>query len=322
MRVMRQASFGLALVACSTAASAEADPETLVNGLNAVFGKHEGARAAHANGICVVGQFAPSAEAANVSKAPHFVSTGPWKVVGRFSMGGGDPAAPNTQKDNVRGLALHIDLGNGNTTDMVTISAPVFLTRSPEDFLALLQTVATKDTGKINAFFTAHPEATRQAEWLKARPVPASYASVTYYGVHAFTLTNGSGEKRVVKWELAPAAGESGLSDNEIQTKSPDFYKPELKERLARGRADFVLTAIVGEATDPTDDPTALWPVENRKKIQMGKLSIAAFESDSTCDAGMFDPSALVDGIEGPANDRIFAVRAPAYAVSFSRRAK
>ena len=320
MRVMRQASFGLALVACSTAASAEADPETLVNGLNAVFGKHEGARAAHANGICVVGQFAPSAEAANVSKAPHFVSTGPWKVVGRFSMGGGDPAAPNTQKDNVRGLALHIDLGNGNTTDMVTISAPVFLTRSPEDFLALLQTVATKDTGKINAFFTAHPEATRQAEWLKARPVPASYASVTYYGLrlHANERLGGEACRQV---GASSRSRRERPSDNEIQTKSADFYKPELKERLARGRADFVLTAIVGEATDPTDDPTALWPVENRKKVQMGKLSIAAFESDSTCDAGMFDPSALVDGIEGPANDRIFAVRAPAYAVSFSRRA-
>ena len=36
----------------------------------------------------------------------------------------------------------------------------------------------------------------------------------------------------------------------------------------------------------------------------------------------MFDPTNVVDGIEGPENDKIFPMRSQAYAVSFSRRAK
>jgi hypothetical protein len=36
-------------MAATGAAAAEADPEALVDALNAIFGKHEGMRAAHAN---------------------------------------------------------------------------------------------------------------------------------------------------------------------------------------------------------------------------------------------------------------------------------
>ena len=125
-----------------------------------------------------------------------------------------------------------------------------------EDFLLLLQTVASKDKAKIDAFFSAHPESTRQGAWLNARPVAASYATDTYFGVHAFTLTNGAGEKHVIKWELTPVGGEVTLTDEEVKSKDPQFYKPELTERLSKGPADFTLTAVLGKAGDQTDDPT------------------------------------------------------------------
>lgn len=311
----------LALAALHCSARADTDPEALVNALNVVFGRHEGKRTAHAHGFCVKGSFVPTAEAADLSKAPHFSSGGPWPVIGRFSMGGGNPAAPNTQKDNTRGLAIHIDLGEGNTTDMVLISAPVFAAKSPEKFLELLQTVATKDKAKIDAFFAANPESTRQKTWLNARPVPASYATASYFGVHTFTLTNAAGQSRIVKWKLVPRGGEVGLTDDEAKAKAPDFYKPELVERLAGGPAEFDLTAVLGEPGDARDDPTALWP-EERTSVGMGTLAISAIEDDATCDAGMFDPTNVVDGIEGPENDGVFLMRSPAYAISFSRRAE
>ena len=140
-----------AFVVPVSSANAEADAESLVNALNAVFGKHDGMRAAHTNGICVKGSFKPTPDAASLSKAPHFSGSGPFPVTGRFSMGGGDPAAPNTQKDNVRGLALHFDIGKGNMTDLVMISAPIFAAEDPDQFLALLTAVATKDKDKIGA---------------------------------------------------------------------------------------------------------------------------------------------------------------------------
>ena len=98
--------------------------------------------------------------------------------------------------------------------------------------------------------------------------------------------------------------------------------RPELKERLAKGPAEFTLTAILGEAGDPLDDPTALWPEDKRKSVTLGTISITALEDQKTCDAGFFDPTNVTDGIEGPENDKIFPMRSQAYAVSFSRRAK
>lgn len=309
----------LAIVALPAAALAEeATGESLVDALNAVFGKTAGQRAAHTNGICVKGSFTPTAEAPSLSKAPHFA--GPVAVVGRFSMGGGNPAAPNTQKDNARGLALHFDLGKGTTTDMVMISAPVFPAKTPEQFLTLLRTVATKDGDKIKAFFDANPESTRQKAWLTARPVPASYASVIYWGVHTFTLTNAKGESRIIKWKVIPVGGEAGLTDDEVKAKAADFYAPELKERFAKGPAAFDLTAILGETGDALDDPTAFWP-EERKSVKMGTLAITGLEEAKVCDEGIFDPTNVVDGVEGPKDDKIFPMRSEAYAVSFSRRA-
>ncbi len=305
-----------------TSAHAEADAESLVNALNAVFGKHAGQRAAHTHGVCVKGSFMPTAEAASLTKAPHFNSKTPVGVIGRFSMGGGDPNASNAQKDNVRGMALHFDIGNGSTTDLVMISAPVFNARDPDQFLALLKTVETKDKDKIAAFFKANPNTTRQAEWLNARPVPASFATVNYWGIHAFTFTNAEGKKQIFKYKALPVGGEAGLSDAEAKAKDPDFYRPELKERLAKGPAKFTLTAILGEPGDPLDDPTAFWPEDKRKSVTLGRLSITGLEDDKTCDAGIFDPTNVVDGIEGPENDKIFAIRSPAYGVSFARRSK
>jgi catalase len=305
----------------SSARADDTDPEALVNALQSVFGEHAGKRRGHANGLCVKGSFSPADTAKDLSKAPHLSGKGPWAVTGRFSMGGGNPEAPHTQKDNARGLALHIDVGGGNVTDMVMISAPVFLAKTPAKFLELLQTVATKDKDKIGAFFEANPESTNQGTWLKARPLPASYATTSYFGVHTFTLTNADGKSQIVKWKLVPKGGEVGISDDEAKTKAPDFYKPELAERLEKGPAEFDLTASLGEAGDALDDPTAFWP-EDRKSVTLGTLTISALEDDATCDAGMFDPTNVVDGIEGPKDDGIFAIRSPAYAISLTRRAQ
>ncbi|WP_414463913.1 catalase family peroxidase [Hyphomicrobium sp. DY-1] len=311
----------LAIVPISRAYAEEADAESLVNALNAVFGAHKGLRAAHPHGFCVKGNFVADPAAATLTRAQHFNSKTPVGVIARFSMAGGSPDASDAQKDNARGFAIHFDLGQDTTTDLVTISAPVFVARDPDQFLKLLQTVATKDKAKIGEFFKENPNSTGQVAWLNARPVPASFATVDYWGVHAFTATNAEGKKQVFKYKLVPVAGDVGLSDEEAKKKDPDFYRPELKDRLAKGPAQFKLIAILGEPGDPTDDPTAMWPEDKRKTLTLGTLSITGFEDDKTCDAGIFDPTNVTDGIDGPENDKIFPMRSAAYAVSFSRRA-
>jgi hypothetical protein len=45
------------------------------------------------------------------SKAPQFAK--PVGITARFSLGGGNPQAPDNAEDNVRGLAVRFDNGNG-----------------------------------------------------------------------------------------------------------------------------------------------------------------------------------------------------------------
>jgi catalase len=313
----------VALVWCgSTMVGIAQQPTTaadLVDALNGLFGKHADARAAHTKGICLSGKFTPSAEAPKLSKAAHFAKEVPIRA--RFSLGGGDPKAPDNAQDNVRGLAVKFDLGNGASTDIVTISAPMFFAKTPELFVELLKTVATGDKDKINAFFAAHPDSARQNAWLMSHPVPASYAGVDYYGVHAFTFTNAAGDKTLVKYHLIPEAGELGLTSDEAKAKGSDFYGDELKARLAKGPVLFDLVAVMGNKDDPTNDPTQLWNDEDKRPTTpLGKISIDAIVPDATCDAGIFLPGNVTDGITGPSDDPIFAARSPAYIVSFTRR--
>ncbi len=299
--------------------AADPTPADLVDALNAVFGKHAGMRAAHTKGFCMTGSFTPSADAAKLSKAPHFAKEVP--VIARFSLGGGDPNAADNAQDNVRGFAIKFDLGNGATTDLVTISAPVFFVQTPAQLAELLQTIASGDKSKIDAFFAAHPEATRQKAWLMSHPVPASYATVGYWGVHGFTFTNAEGIQTLAKYHLVPEAGEVGLTPDEAKAKGPDFYAAEFGERIAKGPVVFDLKAIMGKEGDQTSDPTLRWDDEdNRPTTDLGKITIAAMAPQETCDAHPFLPGNVVDGIAGPADDPIFAVRSPAYVVSFTRR--
>jgi catalase len=295
----------------------EAQPEELIDALNGVFGAHAKMRAAHTKGICVKGKFTPTPEAASLTKAPQFAA--PVPLVGRFSLGGGNPAASDSQKDNVRGIAMHFQLPDGSVSDLLLISAPIFIAKTPEIFLELLRTVATKDKDKIDAFFKANPDSTKQKAWLTARETPASYATADYFGVHTFYLTNAKGEKQGVKWKAEPVGGFKGLSDEDAKAKGADFYAKELNDQFAKGPVEYNLFAVLGQPGDQDNDPTAEWPAD-RKSVKVGTISITGLENPEACDVGIFDPNVLADGIEPSPNDKILPMRSQDYAVSFGRR--
>ncbi|HXG80133.1 MAG TPA: catalase [Methyloceanibacter sp.] len=201
------------------------------------------------------------------------------------------------------------------------ISAPVFLAPTSALFVELLKAVASGDKAKAGEFFAAHPESTRQAAWLKSHPVPASYAGVGYWGVHAFTFTNARGNKALVKYKAIPDAGELGLSDQEAEAKGANFYAEELKQRLGKGPVSFTLVAIRGRDGDQTSDPTLRWEGEDaRETTPLGKISIDKIAPDQTCDGFSFLPGNVTDGIAGPADDPVYQMRSADYLVSFARR--
>lgn len=304
-------------------ASGDADAEVIVNALFAVSGNNRRVRASGAKGVCVKGVFSPSPEAPTFSKAPHFAQSAP--MTARFSMGGGNPNISDKTKATTRGFAMEFEDPSG-TMVFYFISAPVFSTRTPRQLLDFVTVRlpgpdGKPDPAKISAFANANPETTRQAAWLNARPVPASFAGVDYWGVHAFTLTNAKGEATIAKLKTVPVAGSLGLSDDTLKAAPDSFYADELKERLEKGPALFDFVAILGEPGDPTGDATAMWPEEHRKTVKLGTISITAFEANAVCDEKTSDPVLnLPQGVAGPTDDPMFEIRSPAYAISRTNR--
>jgi len=314
----------LCVVSCallSATAGAEVTGKDLVDALNGIFGQHAGKRAAHAKGTCAAGAFQATSDAPQLSKAPHFAGASV-PVTIRFSMGGGNPAIPD-KTNTTRGMAIRFALPDDEITDLVTISAPVFFARTPEDALQFLTVrksdpaTGKPDPAKVEEFSKAHPETLLQGEWLEAHPVPNSYLTTPYFGVNAFKFTNDNGQSAYGRWQIEPVGGVVGLSDEEIKTVSDDFLTDDLGKRLAGGPSDFDLYVQIAAEGDPISDPTAMWP-DTRQRVHVGKLSVTK-ATGQECDGIMFSPIALPDGIE-PSDDPILGIRSAAYAESFVRR--
>jgi catalase len=309
------------LLAAGAPARAEVSGKALVDALNGIFGQHAGKRASHAKGVCAEGRFTATGAAAGLSQAPLF-SAGSPAVTIRFSMGGGNPAVSDKTR-TVRGMALRLTLPEDESMDLVTLSAPVFFARTPEQALGFLEARAVDpatgkpDPARVEAFGKANPETLRQAEWIKANPLPGSYLDTPWFGVHAFRFVNAAGDAVHGRWELEPAGGVVGLSEEALAVLPDDFLAAELESRLAAGRANFEVHVRIAEAGDPLDDPTALWPAE-RRRVHVGTLTVTG-RTGQACDGIMFNPLALPEGIEaGP--DPILPLRLPAYAESLARR--
>ena len=300
-------------------------PETVVDALNDITGRHDGFRAVHAKGTLCAGAFTPSSGAASVCRAAQF-EDGDLRAHVRFSNGSGDPRNRDAAQDG-RGLAIKLYLPEGGTTDFVSISRRQFFVRTPEDFLEF--TLARKpdpetgqpDLERLGGFLGAHPEAGPAVqEQLASRP-PVSYATTDYNSLHAFKLIAPDGTERWVRWHWRPDAGEAVIEDDEVVGGlAPDYLQEEIGRRLREGPVGFVLQAAVAEEGDPLDDPTQAWPDE-RETIDMGRLEVAAqaFDRDRDGDVLVFDPTRVVDGVE-LSGDPILRFRSDAYAESVFRR--
>jgi catalase len=140
----------------------QADPVKMVDAFEASGGKFEGYRRSGAKGVCATGEFVGHAagQALTVSSA---FSGKPVPVLVRFSIGGGNPKAPDNAKSQ-RNLALQFNLPRNETWLMGNISAPVFGSSSPEQLMARLEALKpnpeTKRSNpdKIKAFADANPE--------------------------------------------------------------------------------------------------------------------------------------------------------------------
>ena len=302
----------------------QVDPNRMVDTFERVGGKFEGFRRSGAKGVCAMGQFIGSADGRALSVASAF-SGQPVPVVVRFSVGGGNPKAPDNAKSQ-RNMALQFNLPGGETWQMGNISAPVFGAATPEQFLGRLESLIpdpeTKrpNPEKVKAFADANPEVLLQGKHFASQPVPASFAKVNYWGVHGFGFVDASGKKQLGKWIFEPVGGTQGLSDDEAKAKGTDFLFDDRRQRVAAGGVAFDFNLQLAQPGDKIDSAVVPLP-DDRKKVSLGRLTIQSVAADATgpCLAITYNPVVLPKGVE-PTADPMLAARAAPYAVSLGRR--
>jgi catalase len=244
-------------------------------------------------------------------------------VLARFS-DGGNPKGVDTDKLLLRCFAFR--LGNDNhRSDVLLESAPVHFARTLDQMLAFLKARIPGPDGKpdmasVKAFSAANPETLHQANYIFAHPLPGSFAHTTYWGVHSFPATNLKGETRFIKFKVTPPGGDVTPTRHEGKAKSADFLHADLKSQIAAGDVRFSVMALLGRPGDPTMDVTIRWPDEDRREmVRLGTIVITGVEPNEACDASIFNPASLAEGIGHPP-DEIFTARHAAYTISLAKR--
>jgi catalase len=300
--------------------------EEIVDALNAINGSHPGFRVVHAKGTVCSGSFTATSTAARLSRAAHLQGE-PVQATVRFSNASGNPNTSDANPIAGRGMAVKFQLPDGEATDIVAVPLPVFMVRTPEDFLAFTSArVPDPDTGqpdleKLGAFLAEHPEtgAALQVGLPKIAPT-TSYVTSDYNALHAFALVDSSGERHWGRYGWRPEGGIEYLTEEQIAAADRDYLQSEIRERLAAEPARFSLEFTLAREGDPLDDPTAPWDAEN-EIVTLGELEVTEMVEDPESGEAplIMDPMRLTDGIE-PSGDKILAFRPEAYSVSIERR--
>jgi catalase len=287
-------------------------------------GIHPGFRPAHAKGILLTGVFAPSSEAASLTRAPHLQRNSA-PVTVRFSDFAGIPTVADNdpQSAGPRGFAVRFHLGEHVHTDIIGHSVDSFPARTAEGLLEFLNAlIATDPAGPhpnaIEQFLGADPAAMRFVQIPK--PIPTSFARESFFGVSAFKFTNTDGTSRYGRYRVSPVAGNEYLDEAAAAARGPNFLFDEIKERIERGPLRFRVAVQLAEDGDTIDDATVRWP-EDRRQLAFGEISLQEIAANSAGEQQhiIFDPIPRVDGIEASADPR-FEARANIYLMSGRRR--
>lgn len=312
--------------------------------------KHK--RPVHTVGIGVTGSFKPSPVAHGFCIAEHFErkpdnETVPVDV--RFSNGMGIVEEHDGWSD-VRGMAVRFHLKNGQSTDLVAMTLPVFFAPTPDTFLSFARHARPKPCRretpwqKIKDFLKLELPLPDPYPGQKERPneeaiafandhvwaqpavldassigAPVSYVRAAYHAVHTFIVTGEDKQERYVRFTWAPIAGVL----NTDPTKEPvdKYLQQDIKDRLAGdGTERFSLIMHIGETGDDFADSTRQWP-PHRKRIMMGTLTLEHVPEDQEAHSEKlsFNPCHLTHGIK-ESSDPVLKIRREVYEYSSNRR--
>jgi catalase len=294
-------------------------PSRFADGFEQVNDPHPGFRRNHSKGVCVSGYFEGNGQAITLCKSSVF-QAGRVPVLGRFSLGGGQPNiadAPHT----VRGFALLFKLPGGEEWRTAMLNLPVFNVRTPQAFYDQLFAVAPDpktgrpDPAKLTAFLDKYPESATARKLIMSQPVASGFANSTYNSLNAFRFFNQAGVVSWVRWSLTPVQ-----PLKPIDLPERNYLFDALIEDIHQHPLQWHLMITVAQAGDPTDDATLPWPPD-RQQIDAGVLTIDHIDSDDASPARdiNFDPLILPNGMAA-SDDPLLSARSAVYSQSFTRR--
>ncbi|WP_264058245.1 catalase family peroxidase [Mycolicibacterium frederiksbergense] len=297
-------------------------PQAFIDAFHHVNGVHRGFRRNHAKGVSVTGYFESNGNGADLSRAAVF-RPGRTKLVGRFSLPGGNPTVADTAGAN-RGLALVFGYPESGQWRTAMLNIPVFPVNSPQGFYdQLLASKPVADTGKpdpeaMAQFLAAHPETARATKVIKAQPPTSGFADSTYRGLNAFLFANAAGDVTPVRWSLVPM---QPIGTAATSGAGPNWMFDDLITAIRQNPLRWRLMLTVAEPQDDLTDATVAWPPE-RRVVDAGTVVLDAVERERRGNARdiNFDPLVLPDGI-APSDDPLLTARSAVYAASFRRRA-
>jgi catalase len=158
------------------------------------------------------------------------------------------------------------------------------------------------------------------AQLAARQPAAASYATAPFFSVNSFVFQNAAGEKRHARWTFEPVAGRVGLTPEERAARGVDFLQDELRERVGRAPAEWRMVVQLPREGDPllsatrSGRPTGAGrgrPAADHRRRSGGRARGVR--------PGDVQPRAAARR-DRAFEDPILLIRAPAYAVSLSRR--
>ena len=236
-----------------------------------------GRRPVHTIGVGVKGEFVASDVARTYCIAEHFDGQ-PVPVSVRYSNGLGGPEQHDGWSD-VRGMATRFHLPDGRATDLIATTLGEFFVQTVGDFFEFTRVAKLEpyprrtwqqklcdilqlkvpprdpypnETKNVNAGALRYADQHRFAQLGVFQEgtigAPESYARASYHAVHTFMVTAPDAVRRPVRFSWQPVAG---VNNTEPTAVPRDKYLfEELKSRLQRWPARFLLMMTIGEADD------------------------------------------------------------------------
>jgi catalase len=223
-------------------------------------------------------------------------------------------------------MAMLITDASGNQWRMAMNHGAFLAVHEPEGVRAQAQAftpdpaTGAPDPVKVAAFLKAYPEAVKFMERMKRAPVPNSWATTEYNGMHAFKLVTADGTSRYVRWRMRPHARFVPWTAEQRKQADQDVLSQDMVRRVREGPLKWDMVLTLASPGDPIDDPSTPWPASDRQLVA-GTLTLTQVipNAQGPCRDVNFDPTVLPPGIE-ISRDPILAARSGAYAHSFNRR--